>query len=83
MLRVRGFRFRNEILRCHLSQEIKTPGTTFILKTFLKSYCRVFYTMSDEVSKAVEADPTADTIFGKILRKEIPCNFIYEDDKVN
>ncbi|KAG4073179.1 hypothetical protein HA402_002568 [Bradysia odoriphaga] len=37
--------------------------------------------MSDEVSKAAEADPTADTIFGKILRKEIPCNFIYEDDK--
>lgn len=37
--------------------------------------------MSDEVSKAAEADPTDDTIFGKILRKEIPCNFIYEDDK--
>lgn len=39
--------------------------------------------MSDEVSKAAEADPAADTIFGKILRKEIPCSFIYEDDKVN
>lgn len=38
--------------------------------------------MSDEVQKAANADPTADTIFGKILRKEIPCNFIYEDDKV-
>ncbi|KAJ6639732.1 Adenosine 5'-monophosphoramidase HINT1 [Pseudolycoriella hygida] len=37
--------------------------------------------MSDEVTKAAEADPTADTIFGKILRKEIPCSFIYEDDK--
>ena len=24
-----------------------------------------------------------DTIFGKILRKEIPCDFIYEDDKVS
>ncbi|XP_058830208.1 adenosine 5'-monophosphoramidase HINT1 [Topomyia yanbarensis] len=38
--------------------------------------------MSDEVSKAQVADATAeDTIFGKILRKEIPCTFIYEDDK--
>jgi histidine triad (HIT) family protein len=24
----------------------------------------------------------ADTIFGKILRNEIPCNLVYEDDKV-
>lgn len=38
--------------------------------------------MSDEVAKAATADPNADTIFGKILRKEIPCSFIYEDDKV-
>lgn len=38
--------------------------------------------MSDEVAKAQAAEPTEDTIFGKILRKEIPCTFIYEDDKV-
>lgn len=43
--------------------------------------------MSDEVAKAVAAvndDVPAineNTIFGKILRKEIPCNFIYEDDR--
>lgn len=38
--------------------------------------------MSDEVQKAQVADPTVeDTIFGKIIRKEIPCKFIYEDDK--
>uniref|UniRef100_A0A1Q3G2V8 HIT domain-containing protein n=1 Tax=Culex tarsalis TaxID=7177 RepID=A0A1Q3G2V8_CULTA len=38
--------------------------------------------MSDEVAKAQTADATVeDTIFGKILRKEIPCTFIYEDDK--
>lgn len=36
--------------------------------------------MSDEVQKAQEAGEAGDTIFGKILRKEIPCNFIYEDD---
>lgn len=39
--------------------------------------------MADEVSKAQSAKPEGDTIFGKILRKEIPCNFIYEDDKVS
>jgi len=39
--------------------------------------------MSDEVEKASVALPGGDTIFGKILRKEIPCNFIYEDDKVS
>lgn len=38
--------------------------------------------MSDEVSLAKCAGPEGDTIFGKILRKEIPCNFIYEDDQV-
>ncbi|XP_031832352.1 histidine triad nucleotide binding protein 1 [Nomia melanderi] len=37
--------------------------------------------MATEVEKAQTAAPSGDTIFGKILRKEIPCNFIYEDDK--
>jgi len=39
------------------------------------------FKMSDEVEKASTALPGGDTIFGKILRKEIPCNFIYEDDR--
>jgi hypothetical protein len=38
--------------------------------------------MSDEVAKAQTAQIGGDTIFGKILRKEIPCEFIYEDDQV-
>ena len=38
--------------------------------------------MSDEVAKAQSAQASEDTIFGKILRKEIPCDFIYEDDQV-
>lgn len=38
--------------------------------------------MSDEEAKAQTAQPTEDTIFGKILRKEIPCEFIHEDEKV-
>lgn len=37
---------------------------------------------SDEVQKAQTAHAGGDTIFGKILRKEIPCNYIYEDDLV-
>ncbi|RZF44358.1 hypothetical protein LSTR_LSTR017601, partial [Laodelphax striatellus] len=37
--------------------------------------------MADEVGKSQTAAPGGDTIFGKILRKEIPCTFIYEDDK--
>lgn len=40
--------------------------------------------MSDEVLKAQIVNPLEDdTIFGKILRKEIPCEFIYEDDRVS
>ncbi|OAD61001.1 Histidine triad nucleotide-binding protein 1 [Eufriesea mexicana] len=37
--------------------------------------------MATEVEKAQTAVPTEDTIFGKILRKEIPCEFIYTDDQ--
>lgn len=39
--------------------------------------------MATEVEKAQSAAPGGDTIFGKILRKEIPCKFIYEDDEVS
>lgn len=38
--------------------------------------------MSSEVEAAKTAVPTGDTIFGKMLRGEIPCKFIYEDDQV-
>ena len=37
--------------------------------------------MATEVEKAQTAAPGGDTIFGKIVRKEIPCNFIYEDEQ--
>lgn len=39
--------------------------------------------MADEVQLAQKAEAGGDTIFGKILRKEIPCNFIYEDEQVS
>lgn len=39
--------------------------------------------MSDETEKARAARPGGgDTVFGKIVRKEIPVNLIYEDDLV-
>lgn len=38
--------------------------------------------MADEISKAQAAKPGGDTIFGKILRKEIPAKIIFEDEKV-
>ncbi|OWF47324.1 histidine triad nucleotide-binding protein 1-like [Mizuhopecten yessoensis] len=34
-----------------------------------------------EVEKAQTAKPGGDTVFGKILRGEIPCSFIHEDDQ--
>ncbi|KAF1474935.1 Histidine triad nucleotide-binding protein 1, partial [Eudyptula minor novaehollandiae] len=37
--------------------------------------------MADEISKAQAARPGGDTIFGKIIRKEIPANIIYEDEQ--
>jgi histidine triad (HIT) family protein len=40
--------------------------------------------MTSEVEKANLADPAKqeDTIFGKIIRKEIPAKIIYEDEQV-
>lgn len=38
--------------------------------------------MSDEERAAAAANPGGDTIFGKIVRKEIPAKIIYEDDQV-
>lgn len=43
---------------------------------------KISKTMSDEVKLAQTAAPGGDTIFGKIIRKEIPANILYEDDQV-
>uniref|UniRef100_A0A131XHE1 HIT domain-containing protein n=1 Tax=Hyalomma excavatum TaxID=257692 RepID=A0A131XHE1_9ACAR len=37
--------------------------------------------MDSEVKKAQLATETGDTIFGKIVRGEIPTDFIYQDEK--
>lgn len=38
--------------------------------------------MESEVSKAHAASPGGETIFGKIIRKEIPAKIIFEDNNV-
>ncbi|XP_078666460.1 adenosine 5'-monophosphoramidase HINT1-like [Branchiostoma floridae x Branchiostoma belcheri] len=37
--------------------------------------------MADEVTRAHSAREGGDTIFGKIIRKEIPADIIYEDEQ--
>ncbi|XP_036385738.1 histidine triad nucleotide-binding protein 1 [Megalops cyprinoides] len=37
--------------------------------------------MADEIAKAQAAQPGGDTIFGKIIRKEIPAKIFHEDDE--
>lgn len=39
--------------------------------------------MSSEAEKAQTAKPSGDTIFGKIIRKEIPSKILFEDDLVS
>ncbi|XP_039398815.1 histidine triad nucleotide-binding protein 1 [Mauremys reevesii] len=37
--------------------------------------------MADEIRKAQAARPGGETIFGKIIRKEIPAKIIFEDEQ--
>lgn len=58
-------------------------STKFIFNKFsTSSFLILKRKMSDETSLAQTAKPSADTIFGKIARKEIPADIIYEDDLV-
>lgn len=72
-----------------LNYDYLIQTSKFLKCSYRTSYCNLTQTspprlrMSDEVEKASAALPGGDTIFGKILRKEIPCNFIYEDDRVS
>ena len=47
-----------------------------------KSYWALRSCKMAEVKAAQSASPGGDTIFGKIIRKELPADFLYEDDKV-
>ena len=39
--------------------------------------------MANEVEKAQTAQPEGDTIFAKIIRGDIPTDFLYKDDEVD
>ena len=39
--------------------------------------------MANEVDKAKTAQPGGDTIFAKIIRGDIPTDFLHKDDQVN
>ncbi|KAI3413795.1 Histidine triad nucleotide-binding protein 1 [Globodera pallida] len=44
--------------------------------------CGPIKVMSTETEKAQKAKPGGDTIFGKIIRKEVPATILYEDEEV-
>lgn len=81
---------------CSFNRTFKTINTLHQIKSIDKN--KVFHSfehyryfsvnskfekkMSDECQLAQTAKPGGDTIFGKIVRKEIPADIIYEDDQV-
>lgn len=68
-----GFRIRS----CLFTKNLNLLSVPANLRLFSCSKI-----MSNEEQKAQDARPGGDTIFGKVLRKEIPCTFIHEDEKV-
>jgi hypothetical protein len=66
----------------------QTRSQTFLYKALpsplIQSNLKFSKKMSEnnEVKLAQEAKPGGDTIFGKIIRKEIPAKIIYEDEQV-
>ncbi|CAH1401682.1 unnamed protein product [Nezara viridula] len=64
-------------------QLLKTSSCKFISNSNIRVLTNTIKrsVMTDEVSKAQGATAGGDTIFGKILRKEIPAKVIYEDEK--
>ncbi|XP_017038631.1 adenosine 5'-monophosphoramidase HINT1 [Drosophila kikkawai] len=58
-----------------------SAGRNFVRAFSSRSIATCGARMASEVDKAQTAAASEDTIFGKILRKEIPCKFIHEDDK--
>jgi len=50
------------------------------LKFTIQVFFSVIEARMDEVTKAQQAHPQGDTVFGKIVRGEIPTKFIYEDE---
>jgi len=58
-----------------------TRSQTFLYKASNLKFSKKM-SENNEVKLAQEAKPGGDTIFGKIIRKEIPAKIIYEDEQV-
>ena len=54
---------------------------TFLVINFISFQIQLGKGIMSEVEKAQEAQAGGDTIFGKIIRKEISSDIIYEDDR--
>lgn len=68
-------------MRLLLNHTLNTSRRLLYLNASLLKQTPCWRKMASEVEKAQAAAPGGDTIFGKIVRKEIPCNFIYEDEQ--
>ncbi|VDL61040.1 unnamed protein product [Hymenolepis diminuta] len=55
-------------------------GLTPLIRSVF-SYRLCLRGMASEIEKAQTAKPDEDNIFAKIVRKEVPAKFIYEDDE--
>ncbi|KAG8042289.1 hypothetical protein G9C98_004923 [Cotesia typhae] len=69
------------VIIMNLITAIKYLNYSYNQKVYSSNIFTIIRNMASEVERAQSAAPSEDTIFGKILRKEIPCKFIYEDDK--
>ena len=61
-----------------------TVSVGLVLYVLLQRTCSSLGEMADEVAKAQTAKPVeGDSVFAKIIRRELPSEIVYEDDKVN
>ena len=71
--------------RCSVPLLLQRPGSFNALNSallFTRVVASPQCSMSDEVARAQAAGPTGgDTIFGKVIRKEIPAKIVFEDEQ--
>eukprot|EP00039_Didymoeca_costata_P028455 m.21115 g.21115 ORF g.21115 m.21115 type:complete len:165 (+) comp7035_c0_seq1:53-547(+) len=72
-------RVRTILLQVPVARVLSRPSQPF--NQVLLASSRKMSTEVDKAKAAAEAPAQEDTIFGKILRKEIPADIIYEDDQ--
>jgi hypothetical protein len=74
---VRKFINLNSLIKnCAILQQASSANK------FNRTFSFSLVKMSNEEQLAQTAKPGGDTIFGKIIRKEIPADIIFEDEQV-